>query len=279
MKRLTSKLVTLALALMAFISCSGNKNDGNTDTVVCGGYSDLRLPTEEETTLFNQLFKDSAYVIKPVNVISQEVVLKVEPARSAGMNYRFQCEQMNADSTWSSVEVRVYAPLPEEGAPEIRYMEKVADADETGYIVRVGDEAPDFTITTTEGNTVRLSDLRGKVVMLQFTASWCVVCRREMPFIESDIWQKHKDDPNFVLMGVDRDEPLETVIGFKEKMAVTYPLGLDPGASIYSRYALKESGITRNVLIDKNGKIVKMTRLYNQEEFSSLVAMIDSMLQ
>lgn len=270
MKRLTSKLVTLALASMAFISCSGNKNEGNTDTAVCGGYSDLRLPTEEETMLFNQLFKDSALVIKPVNVRTQVV---------GGMNYRFQCEQMNADSTWSSVEVHLYDPISEEDAPEITYMEKVADADETGYIVRVGEEAPDFTITTTDGNTVRLSELRGKVVMLQFTASWCVVCRREMPFIESDIWQKHKDDPNFVLMGVDRDEPLETVIGFKEKMAVTYPLGLDPGASIYSRYALKESGITRNVLIDKDGKIVKMTRLYNQEEFSSLVAMIDSMLQ
>ena len=53
-------------------------------------------------------------------------------------------------------------------------------ADSTGYIVRVGEMAPDFTITLTDGKQVSLSSLRGKVVMLQFTASWCGVCRKEI---------------------------------------------------------------------------------------------------
>ena len=79
--------------------------------------------------------------------------------------------------------------------------------DEVGYIVKVGDEAPDFEMTLTDGQKVKLSSLRGKVVMLQFTASWCGVCRKEMPFIEKDIWQKHKDNTSFALYGVDRDEP------------------------------------------------------------------------
>ena len=57
-------------------------------------------------------------------------------------------------------------------------------ADSTGYIVKVGESAPDFTITLTDGKQMKLSELRGKVVMLQFTASWCGVCRKEMPFIE-----------------------------------------------------------------------------------------------
>ncbi len=261
------KKILLFPILMLLFSCNSKQVN---DTPTCGGFSELRLPTVEETTLFESLFKDSAYLqIKPVNVRTQVV---------AGMNYDFQCEKMNADSTWSSVFVRVFQPLPDEGDAQITSISQGAMADETGYIVKVGDTAPDFIVTTVEGKTIRLSELRGKVVMLQFTASWCVVCRREMPFIESDIWQKHKGDKSFVLMGIDRDEPLETVKGFKEKVGVTYPLGLDPGASIYSRYALKESGITRNVLIDKEGKIVKLTRLYNEEEFASLVEMIDEML-
>ncbi len=153
------------------------------------------------------------------------------------------------------------------------------EADSTGYIVRVGDMAPDFTMTLADGKQVTLSSLRGKVVMLQFTASWCGVCRQEMPFIEKDIWLKHKDKGDFVLMGIDRDEPVETVVDFAKATKISYPLGLDPGADIFAKYALRESGITRNVLIDRNGKIVKLTRLYNEEEFSSLVKQIDELLK
>ena len=154
-----------------------------------------------------------------------------------------------------------------------------AKADSTGYIVKVGQTAPDFTVTLTDGKTVKLSDFRGKVVMLQFTASWCGVCRKEMPFIEKDIWQKHKSDPDFMLMGIVRDEPLNKVIAFGKSTGVTYPLGLDPGADIFAKYALRQAGITRNVLIDKEGRIVMLTRLYNPEEFSSLVRKIDELLK
>ena len=154
-----------------------------------------------------------------------------------------------------------------------------AQADSTGYIVRIGEIAPDFTITLTDGKQVTLSSLRGKVVMLQFTASWCGVCRKEMPFIEKDIWLKHKDNADFALIGIDRDEPLEKVLAFAKSTGVTYPLGLDPGADIFAKYALRDAGITRNVLIDREGKIVKLTRLYNEEEFASLVQQINEILK
>ena len=154
-----------------------------------------------------------------------------------------------------------------------------AQADSTGYIVRIGEIAPDFTITLTDGKQVTLSSLRGKVVMLQFTASWCGVCRKEMPFIEKDIWLKHKDNADFALIGIDRDEPLEKVLAFAKSTGVTYPLGLDSGADIFAKYALRDAGITRNVLIDREGKIVKLTRLYNEEEFASLVQQINEKLK
>ena len=152
------------------------------------------------------------------------------------------------------------------------------EPDEVGYVVRLGDKAPDFEMTLTDGNKVRLSDLKGKIVMLQFTASWCGVCRKEMPFIESEIWQKYKDHPEFALFGIDRDEPLERVKAFARQTKVTYPLGLDPGADIFAKYADRKSGITRNVLVDKDGKIIMMTRLYNEEEFSALCKKIGELL-
>lgn len=155
---------------------------------------------------------------------------------------------------------------------------KAVVPDSVGYIVRLGDEAPDFEMELTDGQKVKLTDLRGKVVMLQFTASWCGVCRKEMPFIEKDIWLKHKDNTDFALFGIDRDEPLETVNAFAEKTGVTYPMALDPGANIFAKYADREAGITRNVLIDRSGKIVMLTRLYNEDEFAALCKKIDQLL-
>lgn len=149
---------------------------------------------------------------------------------------------------------------------------------EHDYLVKVGDMAPDFSLPMTDGSTFTLSEQRGKVVMLQFTASWCGVCRREMPHIESEIWQRHKDNASFVLVGVDREETKEVVDAYTQKVGTTYPMALDTAANAFASYALRQSGITRNVLIDRDGKIVKLTRLYNEAEFSGLVQAIDSLL-
>lgn len=142
-----------------------------------------------------------------------------------------------------------------------------------GFLVKTGDEAPDFAVTEAGGKTYRLSDLQGKVVMLQFTASWCGVCREEMPFIESEIWQPGKDS-GLVVIGIDRDEPMETVVEFARNMEITYPLALDPGAEIFGLYADKEAGVTRNVVIDRNGKIIYLTRLFDRNEFDGMKEII-----
>lgn len=150
-----------------------------------------------------------------------------------------------------------------------------ADEDR-GYLVKVGDQAPDdFELILQDGTKTSLKALRGKTVVLQFTASWCSVCRKEMPHLEQ-MWQTYKDK-NVVLIGVDRDEPLETVKKFHKDMKITYPLALDPGADIFGRFAHKKSGVTRNVVIDATGKIVYLTRLYDEKEFTDMVKVIDAL--
>lgn len=144
---------------------------------------------------------------------------------------------------------------------------------ENGYVVKVGQTAPDFVINEAAGKSYRLSDLRGKIVMLQFTASWCSVCRKEMPFIEKEIWQAKKTS-DLVVLGIDRDEPLEKVLKFKKDMGITYPLALDPAADIFALYAVREAGVTRNVIIDRSGKIIFLTRLFEREEFNKMKEII-----
>ena len=66
---------------------------------------------------------------------------------------------------------------------------------------------------------------------------------------------------------------------FAKQTKVTYPLALDPGADIFALYADRKAGITRNILINPEGRIIKLTRLYNPEEFASLVELIDQQLK
>jgi peroxiredoxin len=148
-----------------------------------------------------------------------------------------------------------------------------------GYIVKIGQQVPDFSMELTDGKTVKMSELKGKIVMLQFTASWCSVCRKEMPHIEDDIWKKYKGNPNFALYGIDLDEPLDKVKEFAKQIPVTYPLALDPKGDIFYQFAEKGAGVTRNVIIDKTGKIVFMTRLYKEEEFQEMKKVIAELLK
>jgi peroxiredoxin len=146
--------------------------------------------------------------------------------------------------------------------------------DETrGYLVKVGEVASDFETILTNGQSFKLSANKGKVVMIQFTASWCGVCRKEMPFIETEIWQTLKGK-DFVLVGIDRDEPIEKVKEFTQQTQITYPLGLDPGGEIFAKYAQKESGVTRNIIVNRQGQIIYLTRLFNREEFDAMKKVI-----
>ena len=151
------------------------------------------------------------------------------------------------------------------------------EPDERGYIVKVGDESPDFKMQLIDGKTITKKDLIGKVAVLQFTASWCSVCRKEMPHLEKDVWQKFKAK-DFILIGVDRDEPLDVVQEFTKEIKVTYPMALDPGADIFALFAAREAGVTRNIVIDQTGKIVFLTRLFEEEEFKAMIAKIDALL-
>lgn len=147
-----------------------------------------------------------------------------------------------------------------------------------GYIVKVGDKAPAFQFDLPGGETITSEMLKGKVVMLQFTASWCSVCRKEMPFIESEIWQIYKDK-GLALYGVDYDEPAEKLKTFAESTGITYPLALDPAGDVFALFARKQSGVTRNVIIDREGNIVFLTRLFDRAEFDAMKDVIRKLLE
>jgi peroxiredoxin len=148
-----------------------------------------------------------------------------------------------------------------------------------GYIVKIGQQIPNFDLKTIDGKSVQISSLKGKIVMLQFTASWCSVCRKEMPHIEAEIWEKYRNNPNFALYGIDLDETKDVIEKYAKEIPVTYPLTLDPKGGIFYQFAEKNAGVTRNVIIDRSGKIVYMTRLYKDVEFQEMKKVIADLLK
>ena len=150
--------------------------------------------------------------------------------------------------------------------------------DERGYIVKIGDPCPDFKLEFSDGSYTSVNELQGKVIMLQFTAIWCSVCIKEMPHIEKEVWGVYKN-LGLMVIGIDRDEPVQTVRRFAKKTQISYPLALDPGANIFGLFAHKESGVTRNIIINPKGEIVFLTRLFDPEEYKKMIQVIHSELE
>lgn len=115
----------------------------------------------------------------------------------------------------------------------------------------VKEPAPDFEIETFDGQALRLSDLEGKVVVLNFWASWCPPCRAEMPSFERS-WQEYREQ-GVVFVGVAMSDTEEDARGFAEEVGVTYPIGLDTTNEVARAYEVRSLPTT--FFIGKDGLI------------------------
>jgi peroxiredoxin len=143
-----------------------------------------------------------------------------------------------------------------------------------GYRVKIGDEVPKFDLNMIDGSKINIDDLKGKIVVLQFTASWCGVCIKEMPHLEKEVWQRFKND-DFILIAVDLKEKKSKILPFVEKTGITYPVAMDKDGSIFDSFTYPKAGVTRNIVIDRNGKIIYLTRLFEKKEFNAMIKRIE----
>jgi peroxiredoxin len=116
---------------------------------------------------------------------------------------------------------------------------------------QVGQRAPDFTVTLTDGRELALSDLRGQVVLLNFWATWCAPCRFEMPEFQSVFLTNQ--DAGFIVLAVNVMERLEQIETYAAELGLTFPIALDPNGAINSLYRV--TGYPSTYIIDANGVI------------------------
>ena len=146
-----------------------------------------------------------------------------------------------------------------------------------GYRVKVGDPVPPLKLQMINGEIWTNKDFIDKTVVIQFTGSWCSVCKKEMPELESRVWQNYKEK-DFLLIGIDIKDTRDRMISFIEKTGVTYPIAWDPEAEIFDLFTLKGAGVTRNIVINKRGEIVFLTRLFEEKEFQAMIDKIDELV-
>ena len=120
-----------------------------------------------------------------------------------------------------------------------------------------GDEAPDFLLTRLDGEPVRLSDFRGKTIVLNFWASWCPPCRAEMPEFQALWEQRGPSGPDdLVILAVDRirEDTVGDVADFVEDFAVTFPILFDTSnRDVEARYGVR--GLPATYFVDAGGVI------------------------
>jgi cytochrome c biogenesis protein CcmG/thiol:disulfide interchange protein DsbE len=117
-----------------------------------------------------------------------------------------------------------------------------------------GSAAPNFTVKGIDGSQHSLADYRGKVVVLNFWATWCIPCRAEIPDLEHEA-RVHKADP-VAILGMDWKEPTATVSDFATPLGITYPMLLDSDGHVYDNYHV--SALPTSFIIDRKGHIKKM---------------------
>ncbi len=112
--------------------------------------------------------------------------------------------------------------------------------------------APDFTLQTLDGESVSLSDYRGKLVMINFWASWCPPCNSEMPDLQS-YYEQHKDE-DFIILGVNYQDTPDKVQAFVEKYSVTFPILLDSDGRVADLFGVQ--GLPTSFFVDKEGNVL-----------------------
>lgn len=141
----------------------------------------------------------------------------------------------------------------------------------------VGDKAPAFKATTVDGKTIDSNALKGKVIMVNFFATWCPPCKKELPVLEKNVAEKYRNNSDFVLVVLGREHDMDEMKKYAEETGLKLPFAPDIERKIFDLYA--ESSIPRNVIIDKEGNISYQSIGYTEEEFAVLEKHLANLLK
>jgi len=141
--------------------------------------------------------------------------------------------------------------------------------------MKVGEQPPDFTLTSFDGQTYRLSELKGKVVVLNFWASWCKPCEQEAADLEA-AWRLYEPRGDVIFLGVAWTDTDKKSLEYLSKFGITFPNGPDLGTRMAQSYRI--TGVPETFIIDKSG-VLANTKFSPFLSVAEIRAMIDPLLE
>ena len=184
-------------------------------------------------------------------------------------NIIYLCKEPNKEKVMKRVFIFTVSLLGLGTLARVNAQEKVT-------LVKVGDDVPEFVVEMFDGQKINIKDLKGKIVLINFWATWCPPCQEELKRVQKEIIDRFKGK-DFVFLAISREESKEQVKKFRERNGYTFPMGLDPERKIYSKFAT--ATIPRNFIIDKKGKIVEIEVGYTKEAFAKMIEKLERLLK
>jgi peroxiredoxin len=159
--------------------------------------------------------------------------------------------------------------------PALVTSQSFASQDDMDSYTRVGDKMPAFTVTDLGGNQFNTADLKGKVLLINFWATWCPPCRVEMPRLEKEVWRKYKDS-DFRMVAIAREQSEQEIAEFQKENGLSFPFAADPQREVYKLFG--SGGIPRSYVVGADGKILYQSVGYLPLEFDQMKKVIEKEL-
>ena len=137
---------------------------------------------------------------------------------------------------------------------------------------REGQPMPAFSFNTLDGKKTSIAELKGKVVFVNFWATWCPPCLAEMPRMEREIWQKYKSSPDFYMVAVAREQTEVEIAPYLKRNRLTFPAASDPARSVFKLFG--NGGIPRSYVVGRDGRILFQSVGYDEGDFAKLKSVI-----